>query len=74
MNTQELVHEYLRKRRELTHAWEQPTWRSCRLGHVQRISRKLATIEEALESTDINAAVFSSLLVGTLKDFQAALP
>lgn len=66
MNTHELVDEYLQKRRELTDACAQPMWKSCRAGHVQRISRELAQIEDALEATDIDAAIFSSMIVGRL--------
>jgi len=66
MNTNELVYEYLQKRRELTEACAQPMWKSCRAGHVQRVSRELAQIEDALEATDIDAAIFSSMIVGRL--------
>lgn len=66
MNTQELVCEYLRKRRELTDACAQPTWQSCRAGHVRRVSRELARIEDSLEATDIDATIFSSLILGCL--------
>jgi hypothetical protein len=66
MNTDHLVYEYIQKRRELTDACAQAKWKSCRAGHVQRISRELATIEDALEATDIDEAIFGSMILGRL--------
>ena len=66
MNTHKLVYEYIQKRRELTDACAQPKWRACRTGHVKRISRELAKIEDALEATDIDPAIFGSMILGRL--------
>ena len=66
MNTYELVYEYIRKRRELIAAIAQAKWKSCREGHVQRISREIAKIEEALEASDIDAAILRSMILGQL--------
>ena len=66
MNTQELVYAYLQKRRELTDACAEPAWKSCRAGQLERLSRELAKVEDALEATDIDPAIFGSLIVGHL--------
>ena len=66
VNTQKFVYEYIQKRRELTDACAQPKWKACRAGHIQRISRELAKIEDALEATDIDPVIFSSMILGCL--------
>ena len=68
MNTEELVCDYLQKRRELADACGQPAWKSCREGHVRRVSLQLASIEEQLEAADIDAPTFSSMILGRLDD------
>ena len=46
MTTQQLVCIYLQLRGELASAYAAEVWKSCRLGHIERVSRELATVEQ----------------------------
>lgn len=66
MTVQHLVAAYLKLRGELAGAYMSPDDESSRLGHIERVSRELADVEVALESADIDDALFADLLAGRL--------
>lgn len=66
MNSDDLICQYRKKRRELAAACATPRWKSDRLGDIDRVSRELAIIEHALEDAGIDEAMFSDLLAGCL--------
>ena len=64
MTIPELVSAYLRLRGELAGAYSSPDYESCRLGHIDRLSRELGEVELALEEAGIDDALFECLLSG----------
>ena len=48
MTTRQLVCHYLRLRGELAAAYAAECWQSCRIGHIERLSRELAPVERAV--------------------------
>ena len=66
MTTQQLVSKYLQLRGELASAYAAEVWKACRLGHIEQVSRELATVEDALEATDINGELYGALVSGKL--------
>ena len=66
MTTQQLVCTYLQLRRELASAYAAEVWKSCRLGHIERVSRELATVEHALEAAGFDDKLYGALVSGQL--------
>ena len=66
MTTQQLVTRYLQLRGELAAAYAAEAWRSCRLGHIERVSRELATVEDALESAELDDEFYIAMVAGRL--------
>ena len=66
MPTQHLVRKYLRLRVELALAFAVEEWKSCRLGHIERVSRELAAVENALEAQGIDDNLYVALVAGHL--------
>lgn len=66
MTNQQLVCKYLRLRGELASAYAAEPWKSCRLGHIERVSRELATVEHALEAAGVDDDLYVALVAGRL--------
>ena len=64
MPTQQLIGQYLRLRGQLASALASDDWKSCRLGHIERVSRELAPIEQALEQQCEDDDLYVALMVG----------
>lgn len=64
MTKPQLVTTYLALRGELAAAFATEPWKSCRLGHIERVSRELATMENALEAEGIDDEFFGALVSG----------
>ena len=52
MTTQQLICTYLQLRGELAAALAAEVWETCRLGHIERVSRELAGVEHTLEAEE----------------------
>lgn len=66
MTTQQLVCTYLQLRGELAATYAAETWKSCRLGHIERVSRELAKVEHALEAAGVDDELYGALVSGQL--------
>lgn len=66
MTNQQLVCTYLQLRGELASAYTADVWKSCRLGHIERVSRELATVEQALEAAGVDDELYGALVAGEL--------
>ena len=66
MTVQHLVSVYLKLRGELAGAYASPDYESCRLGHIDRVSKQLAEVEQSLEDAGIDDVLFEDLLAGRL--------
>lgn len=66
MPTQQLVCQYLRLRGELASAFAAEEWKSCRLGHIERVSHELAAVEHALEAEGVDDDLYVALVGGQL--------
>ena len=65
MSVEQLVANYLQLRHELAVAFESERWKSCRSGHIRRLSVEVGNIEDQLQARDIRADVFVALIAGT---------
>ena len=65
MSVEQLVANYLRLKQELTVAFLSEPWKSCRSGHIQRLSVELGSIEDQLQARGIRDDVFVALISGT---------
>ena len=66
MTTSQLICNYLKLRGELASAYADEEWKSYRLGHIERVSRELATVERALEATGLDDELYGALALGRL--------
>jgi hypothetical protein len=66
MTTPQLICTYLQLRAELASAYAAEAWKSCRLGHIERVSRELATVEQALEAAGVDDELYGALVAGEL--------
>ena len=66
MTTPQLVCTYLQLRGELASAYASEPWKSCRLGHIERVSRELATVEHTLEAAGLDDDLYVALVSGQL--------
>lgn len=64
MTPQQFVCEYLQLRGELASAYADEEWKSCRLGHIERVSRELATVEDSLEAGGVDDEHYGALVSG----------
>jgi hypothetical protein len=64
MTIPQLVCTYLQLRGELASAYAAEPWKSCRLGHIERVSRELAVLEDALEAAEVDDDMYVALVAG----------
>ena len=69
MSTEQLTAAYLRLREELILAFATEPWRSCRPGHIRRLSADLGRLEDELQRHGVPDAVFVAL-VGQRADLE----
>lgn len=66
MTVPQLVCTCLQLRGELASAYAAEPWKSCRLRHIERVSRELVAVEHALEEAGINDELHGALASGRL--------
>lgn len=64
MSIEQLVAAYLQLRQELAVALASERWKSCRPGHIQRLSAEVANIEDQLQARGIQDDVLVALISG----------
>ena len=67
MSIEQLVADYLQLRQELAAAVESERWKSCRSGHIRRLSSQVGSIEDQLQARGIRDDVFVALIAGTVE-------
>lgn len=66
MSIEQLIAAYLRLRRELILAFASEPWKSCRAGHIQRLSGELGRLEDDLQRHGVADKRFVALIAGSV--------